>query len=162
MRRAVLAFLGTAASLVMLLSFKSHSTSIATPPAAIGAPNPTTPTSTASSATHTSRTGSTSSSSATSSSASATKTVSGDAADTRYGPIQVRITVTNGKLTNATATEYPTQDPLDYQINSYAIPQLNQEAVAAGNAHIDVVSGATYTSDGYAQSLQSALDKAGL
>jgi uncharacterized protein with FMN-binding domain len=162
MRRAVLAFLGTAASLVMLLSFKTHSTSIATPPAAIGAPNPTTPTSTPSSATHTSRTGSTSSSSATSSSASATKTVSGDAADTRYGPIQVRITVTKGKLTNAIATEYPAQDPRDYQINSYAIPQLNQEAVAAGSAHIDVVSGATYTSDGYAQSLQSALDKAGL
>ncbi len=45
------------------------------------------------------------------------------------------------------------------QINSYAIPELNQEALAAGNANIDIVSGATYTSDGYIQSLQSALDK---
>jgi uncharacterized protein with FMN-binding domain len=58
--------------------------------------------------------------------------------------------------------EYPTDTPRDYQINSFAIPQLNSEAVAAGSAHIDAVSGATYTSQGYLGSLQSALDKAGL
>ena len=58
--------------------------------------------------------------------------------------------------------EYPTETPRDYQINSFAIPQLNAEALAAGSAKIDTVSGATYTSGGYVGSLQNALDKAGL
>jgi uncharacterized protein with FMN-binding domain len=79
-----------------------------------------------------------------------------------YGPVEVRITVKNGKVTAAQAVEYPDQDPRDAQINSYAIPTLNSEAVAASSAQIDTVSGATYTSGGYISSLQSALDKAGL
>ena len=62
-------------------------------------------------------------------------------------------------VTAVTATEYPEETPRDYQINSYAIPQLNSEATAAGSANIDSVSGATYTSQGYIGSLQSALDK---
>ena len=61
-----------------------------------------------------------------------------------------------------TAVDYPQQDPRDVQINSFAIPQLDQEATAAKSSSIDVVSGATYTSQGYIQSLQSALDQAGL
>ena len=52
--------------------------------------------------------------------------------------------------------------PRDAQINAFAIPQLNKEAVAAGSAKIDTVSGATYTSGGYIGSLQSALDQAGI
>ena len=64
----------------------------------------------------------------------------------------------NGKITNATAVTYPQDNPRDQEINSYAIPQLNQEAMSAQSANIDVVSGATYTSQGYQQSLQSALD----
>jgi uncharacterized protein with FMN-binding domain len=86
--------------------------------------------------------------------------VTGDAADTQYGPVQVKITVTNGKLTSVSAIEYPENDPRDAQINAYAIPALNQEAKAAGSADIDMISGATFTSEGYIQSLQSALDKA--
>jgi Uncharacterized protein conserved in bacteria len=70
--------------------------------------------------------------------------------------------VTNGKLTDVTAVEYPSENPRDQEINSYAIPALNQEALAAGSAKIDMISGATYTSQGYIDSLQSALDKAGL
>jgi uncharacterized protein with FMN-binding domain len=58
--------------------------------------------------------------------------------------------------------EYPENSPRDQQINAYAVPELNQEAVTAGRATIDVVSGATYTSNGYITSLQSALDQAGL
>lgn len=58
--------------------------------------------------------------------------------------------------------EYPLDTPRDQQINAYAIPRLNAEAVTAGSAHIDTVSGATYTSQGYVGSLQSALDKAGI
>lgn len=72
------------------------------------------------------------------------------------------MTVAGGKVTAVKATEYPDQDPRDAQINSYAIPVLNQEADTAGNASINMVSGATYTSEGYLQSLQSALDKAGV
>ena len=106
--------------------------------------------------------GASSSGSSSSSNASGTKTVTGDSADTRYGPVQVKITVTNGKFTAVQAVDYPTNDPRDQEINSYAIPQLNSEALAAGSAQIDTVSGATYTSEGYVTSLQSALDKAGL
>jgi uncharacterized protein with FMN-binding domain len=58
--------------------------------------------------------------------------------------------------------QYPQDTPRDYQINSYAIPLLNQRAVAAGTAKIDAVSGATYTSGGYIGSLQNALDQAGI
>ena len=68
----------------------------------------------------------------------------------------------NGKITSAEAVDYPANDPRDQEINSYAIPQLNSEALAASSAQIDTVSGATYTSEGYVTSLQSALDKAGL
>ena len=70
--------------------------------------------------------------------------------------------MTNGKLSDVTAVEYPSENPRDQEINSNAIPALNQEALSAGNAKIDMISGATYTSQGYVQSLQSALDKAGL
>jgi uncharacterized protein with FMN-binding domain len=88
--------------------------------------------------------------------------VTGDAADTRYGPVQVAITVQGKKITKINVLEYPTESGRDREINSYAIPQLNQEAMAAQSANIDGVSGATYTAEGYQQSLQSAIDKAGL
>lgn len=91
-----------------------------------------------------------------------TKTYTGSAASTRYGPVQVQITVENGKVTSVEAVVYPTQDPRDQQINAYAIPQLNAEAQSASSANIDMVSGATFTSEGYLTSLQSAIDEAGL
>ncbi|GAB2748476.1 FMN-binding protein [Streptomyces bullii] len=85
-------------------------------------------------------------------------TVTGDAAQTQYGPVQVRLTVTGGKITQAEAVQAPKGGRSD-QITSTAVPRLNQAAVAAQSAEIDAVSGATYTSNGYKQSLQSALDK---
>jgi uncharacterized protein with FMN-binding domain len=88
--------------------------------------------------------------------------VTGSIADTIYGPVEVQITVKNGKVTAAQAVQYPQESARDQEINSYAIPMLNQEAVSAGSASINAVSGATYTSNGYITSLQSALDKAGL
>jgi uncharacterized protein with FMN-binding domain len=152
MRRVILAIVSTAAGLVLLLTFKTHSTSaISTPPAAISSPNGAT-----SPASATPSAGSTGGSSA------GARTVTGAAADTIYGPVQVRITVKNGKVTAAQAVEYPENTPRDQQINAYAIPTLNREAEAAGKATIDMVSGATYTSQGYLSSLQSALDQAGL
>ncbi|MDN3022302.1 FMN-binding protein [Streptomyces sp. S.PB5] len=92
--------------------------------------------------------------------AAAPKTVTGAVAQTQYGPVQVRITVANGKITKAEAVQQPKGGQSD-QISGNAVPKLNQAAVAAGSADIDAVSGATYTSDGYKQSLQSALDQAG-
>ncbi|MFJ1610554.1 FMN-binding protein [Streptomyces sp. NPDC088253] len=88
------------------------------------------------------------------------KTVTGSVAQTQYGPVQVRITVSGGKITKSEAVQAP-KGGLSDQKTAMAVPRLNQEAVAAGNATIDAVSGATYTSTGYKQSLQSALDKAG-
>ncbi|WP_338776662.1 FMN-binding protein [Streptomyces sp. DG1A-41] len=88
-----------------------------------------------------------------------TQTLTGSVAQTQYGPVQVRITVTGGKVTKAEAVQAPKGGRSD-QITSASVPRLNQAAVAAGNAQIDAVSGATYTSAGYRQSLQSALDQA--
>lgn len=163
MRRVILAIVGTAAGLVALLSFKTHSTSAAaTPPAAISGTSGQASAPAATPSASSSSGSSASTGSSPSSIAGAAKTVTGTVADTIYGPVQVQITVKNGKVTAAQAVEYPQESPRDQQINSYAIPVLNQEAVSASSASIDAVSGATYTSGGYVTSLQSALDKAGV
>jgi uncharacterized protein with FMN-binding domain len=86
--------------------------------------------------------------------------LTGSAITTDYGPVQVRVTVTDGRITDAEALQQPTGGR-STQISGTAIPQLNKNAVSAGSADIDAVSGATYTSGGYKQSLQSALDQAG-
>ncbi|MDF3146640.1 FMN-binding protein, partial [Streptomyces sp. T21Q-yed] len=88
------------------------------------------------------------------------RTVTGSVAQTQYGPVQVRITVNGGKITKAEAVQTPKGGQSD-QVTANAVPKLNQAAVAAGSADIDAVSGATYTSAGYKESLQSALDQAG-
>ena len=89
-----------------------------------------------------------------------TVTVNGTPASTRYGPVQVQITVTDGRITAAQAITYPRSDHREQEINDPAVPQLNQETLQAQSAAIDSVSGATFTSAGYQQSLQSALDTA--
>ncbi|MGW2825157.1 FMN-binding protein [Streptomyces sp. NPDC001443] len=88
------------------------------------------------------------------------RTVTGSVAQTQYGPVQVRITVSGGKITKAEAVQAPSGGT-STQKTELSVPKLNQEAVAAGSADIDAVSGATYTSTGYKQSLQSALDQVG-
>ncbi|CAM5369327.1 FMN-binding protein OS=Streptomyces rochei OX=1928 GN=G3I25_19890 PE=4 SV=1 [Streptomyces rochei] len=87
-------------------------------------------------------------------------TFTGDAVATQYGPVQVRLTVSGGRITGAEAVQAP-EGGRSTQVTADAVPKLNQAAVTAGGADIDAVSGATYTSAGYKQSLQSALDKAG-
>jgi uncharacterized protein with FMN-binding domain len=76
--------------------------------------------------------------------------------------VQVQITVSGGKITSANVVQVPQESSHDIRINSQAVPILNQEVVQAQSAHIDSVSGATYTSDGYTRSLQSAIDAAHL
>ncbi len=89
-------------------------------------------------------------------------TFTGQSADTPYGPVQVKITVTGGKFSDVNATRLPHGNSYDEQVDQYAVPMLAKEAVSAQSAKIQMVSGATYTSTGYLQSLQSALDQAGL
>ncbi|MBZ6082310.1 FMN-binding protein [Streptomyces olivaceus] len=139
-RRAVLAGAATVSGIVLLLSLKPASdpgsasaAGGAAPPAAAEAPQ--------------------------GGRGAGTGTVTGDAADTQYGPVQVRLTVSGGKVTAAEAVQAPKGGQSD-QVTADAVPKLNQAAVTAGTADIDAVSGATYTSAGYQQSLQSALDKA--
>jgi uncharacterized protein with FMN-binding domain len=103
-----------------------------------------------------------SSSASTGSTSTGTTTVTGTAADTRWGPVQVQITVSGGKVTAVQVVEYPNSNGKDQQINAQALPILVKETLSAQSAKIDMVSGATYTSDGYLTSLQSALDKAGI
>jgi uncharacterized protein with FMN-binding domain len=92
--------------------------------------------------------------------AAGTTTLTGEAVQTQYGPVQVRLTVADGRVTAADAVQAPSGGRSG-QITADAVPRLNQAAVAAGTADIDAVSGATYTSNGYKQSLQSALDQIG-
>ena len=94
--------------------------------------------------------------------AASTATYTGDSVDTRWGPVQVRITVQSGKITASEAVNYPQNNSRDTEINGFALPILNQEVVQQQSASIDTVSGATVTSEGYLQSLQSAIDQAHL
>jgi uncharacterized protein with FMN-binding domain len=142
------------AGIVLLLSLKPHEA--ATVPAAIG-----TGTGTGTGAGTGTEADAASPSAGTGGAASGTvRTVTGTAADTRFGPVQVKVTLDGAKITKVEAIQYPTHDRRDQEINSYAVPLLNQEAVDAQSAAIDVVSGATFTSQGYTTSLQSALDQA--
>ncbi|MFF0103954.1 FMN-binding protein, partial [Streptomyces hirsutus] len=140
-RRAVLATAATVSGIVLLLTLKPGSdqgsadaAGGAVPPAAAQSPQG-------------------------GAQAIANGTVTGDAADTQYGAVQVRLTVSGGKITKAEAVQSPKGGQSD-QINANAVPKLNQAVIAAQGAEIDAVSGATYTSTGYKKSLQSALDKA--
>jgi uncharacterized protein with FMN-binding domain len=170
MRRAIVTTTATAAGVVLLLSLKPHGTGSASAQAPVISSGSDAGSTTSSGTGGGSGSSSTSTPSATPStkagSSSGSKSTSasytGTAVDTRYGPVQVRIDVSGGKISKIDVLQYPDGMQRDQDINSYALPVLNQEALAAQSAQIDSVSGATYTSDGYTQSLQSALDQAGL
>jgi uncharacterized protein with FMN-binding domain len=80
---------------------------------------------------------------------------------TPYGPVQVQVTIGGGRLVDVVALQLPGGNGESYQINAYAAPRLREMALQAQSASIDVVSGATFTSRAYAESLQGALDAAG-
>ena len=163
MRRVILAVTGTIAGLVALLSFKSH-----VPSAPVAAT--------------TGGSGGTSSSSSSSPSSSGggqtevvpgafpqgsiaknlpagETAVDGKVANTAYGPVQIQLIKRSGKVVKVAVLVQPTNTLHDVQIGEFAFPKLISETLAAQNGKIDAVSGATYTSAGYIQSLQSALDK---
>jgi uncharacterized protein with FMN-binding domain len=87
-------------------------------------------------------------------------TVTGQAVQIPFGVVQVSVTFQNGKITNVQNVQLPQGDRHTNQISQYAGPQLRTQALQAQSANINGVSGATYTSYGYQQSLQSALDQA--
>lgn len=105
---------------------------------------------------------SSSSSSSSGTSTARTKTVTGEVAMTQWGPVQVQLAVSGSTITNVTILQYPDSNGRDVQIANYSLPKLIQETLDTQSASISMVSGATYTSNGYKESLQSALDQAGL
>ena len=88
-------------------------------------------------------------------------TVVGSVAQTRYGNVQVSVTFSGDKIIDVQTLQAPDRERRDAEITRQAIPILTQEAVAAQSAQIDTVSGATYTSQGYVESLQAAIDQRG-
>ncbi|WP_042375968.1 FMN-binding protein [Streptacidiphilus melanogenes] len=175
MRRAIVTTTATAAGVVLLLSLKPHGQTASAQAPVISSGSDTSSTnSTTSTNSSGSGAGGSAAASPSAGPSSSTKAVggssgtstkasyTGQAVDTRYGPVQVRIDVSGGRISKIDVLQYPDEMQRDQDINSYALPVLNQEALSAQSAQIDSVSGATYTSDGYTQSLQSALDQAGL
>jgi uncharacterized protein with FMN-binding domain len=163
-KRIVLWFLSTASIVVLLFAYH---TSTSGPMAAIpqssggsvsSTPSPT-PTSGAGSGGDGADEGTTDTPSP-SPSSSSTVTVTGDVASTQWGPVQVQLTLQGGKITDVNVAQYPNGNHRDVEINDYALPILIDETKQAQSAQIDMVSGATVTSDGYIRSLQSALDQA--
>jgi uncharacterized protein with FMN-binding domain len=162
MRRITFWLLSTVSVVVLLFGFDASgatTTTAALPPSA--ASTPTTGSGATSSGSDTSSANS-SGSTTPSTKSSATTTVTGDVASTQWGPVQVQLTVADGKVTKVDVVQYPNGNPRDDEINSYALPILTKETLDQQSAQIDMVSGATVTSTGYLQSLQSALDKAGV
>jgi uncharacterized protein with FMN-binding domain len=169
MKRILLAVSGTVLGLVALLSFKTHPVAAgaghALPSAGLPPASSTAAPSSAAASTSAPPTPGGSSSpapTATSSAAAASKTVAGQSVQTRYGIVQVQVVVSGKKIDNVSFLQLTADDPHSQDINDQAGPMLLQETLSAQSSHIDVISGATYTSEGYLESLQSALDQVGI
>ena len=154
MRRVILAVTGTIAGLVALLSFKSHS-----PTVPVAATTGTGGSSSSSSSSSSSRTIPGEFQSVAGPLTAGETTITGKVANTAYGPVQVQLVVKSNKIVKVAILEQPTNTIHDIQIGAFAFPKLISETLAAQSGKIDAVSGASYTSAGYIQSLQSALDK---
>ena len=138
MRRITLWLVGTVCGLVLLFSYRTSTGGAArsaptAAPAPAGTPTPAPDGSTV---------------------------VDGSVAQTRWGPVQVQVKISGGKIVDVTTLQVPNGNRRDDEINSSAVPQLRSEVLSAQSARINTVSGATVTSDGYRQSLQAALDAA--
>jgi uncharacterized protein with FMN-binding domain len=96
-----------------------------------------------------------------SSSAAVNGTYTGQTVSTRFGDVQVEVVISNDTISDVVATHLTDDGQRSVQISNRAAPVLRQEVLDAQSASVNTVSGATYTSDGYLQSLQSALDQAG-
>jgi uncharacterized protein with FMN-binding domain len=183
MRRAIITLGSTVAGVAALLSFKTHSVADASAAVTGGATSPSAASTPAAASSPTiaskhktgSQQKSTSSPTAASSPRAAssptaasspasgsttTRTVTGTVANTPYGPMQVQLVLTGKQITKVNVLQHTDDGSMSVQIDSFALPKLTSETLTAQSARIDAVSGATYTSQGYMQSLQSAVDGA--
>jgi uncharacterized protein with FMN-binding domain len=169
MKRSPIVLAGTAVGLAGVLAYNTASS-----PAVVGASTGTAPvqsvsasasstTPTAAKARTTTTTASTSTSKSTASSAAATasrtRSATGQDVSFQYGDLEVKVTKTGSRITEVSVVQANANDPHSQSIDQFALPELRQEAISAQSAKIDGVSGASYTSAAYEQSLQSALDK---
>jgi len=158
--RGTIAVIATVIAIALMVSFKTPNvtnTHPANQPVAIGAPPPT----------DTPASGDTGSATATpnaTSTPSATGykdgTYDGQDVPNEFGDVQVRVVIKNGRISDVQALQLPSDRERSALISEQAGPLLHDEVIQAQSAQIDVIGGATFTSDSYAQSVQSALDKA--
>ncbi|WP_298866130.1 FMN-binding protein [uncultured Microbacterium sp.] len=157
MKKILYTLLATVSGLVLLFSYRTSLQAV-TPTdasaATAGSSSTTTDTGASGSGTTSSNSGTTSGTGL------ADGNYTGASSQTRYGPVQVQITVSGGHITDAQAVDYPNSNGRDRQVNGTAIPRLVSETIKAQSSKIQMVSGATYTSSGYLSSLQSAIDQA--
>lgn len=137
MTRAPIVLSATAAGVAAVLGFHAHAPARAT-----------------------SATSTTGAATRASSSSSSGTTGTGEAM-TQYGDVQLKVTVSGGRITGITAVALPQNDPRSSEISTYAEPLLTQSALSRQDGDVDAVSGATFTTDGYRTALQAALDQAG-
>jgi uncharacterized protein with FMN-binding domain len=165
MRRSPIVLAATIAGTAGVLAFHPHTPAVqpatASTTSAAPASSSTTKTPASSSSSGSGSGSGTGSGSGSGTSTAVSGTATGDAIGTQYGNAQVRVTVRNGKIVDITALQLQGNDPRSLQISSTAAPILQQEALSSQTAGVDAVSGATFTSASYTQSLQSALDKLG-
>ncbi|HEY2270400.1 MAG TPA: FMN-binding protein [Streptosporangiaceae bacterium] len=168
MRRVILAVTGTIAGLVALLSFKSHVPSSPVAAPAGGSSSSSAPASSPSASSSSPPKGGGQTQAApgafpqgslAGTLAAGETAVNGKVASTAYGPVQIQLIERSGKIVKVAVLTQPLNTLNDIQIGKFAFPKLIGETLTAQDAKIDAVSGATYTSAGYVQSLQSALDK---
>lgn len=170
MKRAPIVITSTAAGLALLFSYHTSHPSLQIKSASGATPDgtgstPTAPPESTSGASPQSRSGSspeTTSPPTTKPAASSSRSATGTDVQYRYGDIQIEVTASGSKITNVTAARDDATDGHSYQINSEAVPILESQTMSAQSAQIDGVSGATYTTQAYEQSLQSALDQLGI
>jgi uncharacterized protein with FMN-binding domain len=161
LRRTVTVVIATIGGLALLASF--HATSGTARKAVVGVIPSTQPPASGSPPTGGSTTpGSASSTPAPSTARPTSRTIAGPVVSNQYGDVQVELIVAGGRLADVEALQLPFDRRRSQEISNIAGPELRQEALQAKSANINVISGATYTSDSYAQSLQGALDQAGL
>jgi FMN-binding domain len=163
MRRALLAVALTVAGLVALLSFKTASGELERPTGAVatGGSGPSGSSGTLGSSGSSAGAGQPTAAPASPSVSPlppGARAITGRVASTVYGPVQVQVVVKGQKIVGVNILQRPDATEMDIQIGQYALPQLIAETLAAQSARIDTISGATYTSGGYINSLQNALD----
>ena len=160
MRRAAIVIATTAGGLVLVANF--HTNSSGAPLAARSGPALSTaiPSTSSTTAPATAPPTTAAAGSPPSTAASAPRTITGPAVTTDYGNVQVRITLNGTRIVDAQALQLPNDRSRSVRISQFAGPQLRAETLQAQSARIQLVSGASYTSQGYIESLQGALDLA--